>query len=175
MGYQDYSGGMVIKPSYVPFIGKWLAILLLILFAYTIIGAGTFPVPQSATTILNYAFLAVTAISFLGILVGTARRNAYSYVITRTGIIVTKQLFRRSIRRIPFTSISDVYINQTMIGRLANYGDVVPVTKSGYGLVGDMEYSAEASTAEMTDVPRPDEVAEMIMRRIDPFAKQIGL
>jgi uncharacterized membrane protein YdbT with pleckstrin-like domain len=165
--YPDYSGGLLIKPSYVPFVGRWITAILLIFFAFAAVHTeGLLPIPSGAMYLIDYALLIVGIISLLGTLLGVARRNAYSYTITNTGIIVKKQLFRRSVRQIPFTSISDVYVNQTIIGRLANYGNVVPVTKSGYGIVPEMEYSSEATTSEMTDVSRPDEVAEIIMQRI---------
>ena len=51
------------------------------------------------------------------------------------------------------------------MGRLAGYGDVVPVTKSGYGLVRWTQ-AGENIVAEMRDVPKPDKVADLIMLRL---------
>jgi hypothetical protein len=77
---------------------------------------------------------------------------------------VQKQLFSRNIRRIPFSSLSDVEVSQTFIGRLAGYGNIAPVTKSGYGLVRGMDRT-ENVVAEMTNVPNPDKVADLIIAR----------
>lgn len=173
MEYSNYSGGILIKPSYVPFVGRWLTVLILTLSAFVAVKTNMFPALESAMSLLDYVFLIIGSISLLGSLLGVARRNAYSYLITGTGIVVKKQLFRRNVRQIPFTSISDVYINQTIFGRLAGYGDIVPVTKSGYGIVHDMEYSSEATTSTITDVSRPDEVAEIIMQRIGRFTRNM--
>ena len=98
-------------------------------------------------------------------LIGVVRRNSFTYLITDSDVVVQKQLLRRSVRRIPFSSISDVQVSQSLVGRLARYGDVVPVTKSGYGLVRGTE-PGENIVAEMADVPNPDKVTDLIMSRL---------
>lgn len=60
------------------------------------------------------------------------------------------------------------------MGRFMGYGDIVPVTKSGYGLVRDVEYQSESTVAEMTDVPDPDRVADLIMNRVEETASRQG-
>ena len=81
--------------------------------------------------------LGLVGFGVLGVLIGVVRRNAFTYLITDSDVVVRRQLLRRSVRRIPFSSISDVQVSQSLVGRLARYGDVVPVSKSGYGLVRD--------------------------------------
>jgi uncharacterized membrane protein YdbT with pleckstrin-like domain len=98
------------------------------------------------------------------ILIGAVRRNMYTYQITDSDLIIQKQLLGRSLRRIPFISISDVEVSQSIAGRLARYGNIVPITKSGYGLVRGMDKS-ENKVAEMTNVPNPDKVANLILSR----------
>jgi len=120
---------------------------------------------SSADSILNYAALTLIGLGLLGVLIGAVRRNAFTYLITDSDIVVKKQLLRRSVRRIPFSSISDVQVSQSIAGRLARYGDIVPVTKSGYGLVRGTE-NGENIVAEMADVPNPDKVADLIMSRL---------
>jgi uncharacterized membrane protein YdbT with pleckstrin-like domain len=88
----------------------------------------------------------------------------FTYLITESDLIVQKQLFSRNIRRIPFTSLSDIEVSQTLIGRLAGYGNIAPVTKSGYGLVRDMDRE-ENVVAEMINVPDPSKVADLIIAR----------
>ena len=65
------------------------------------------------------------------IVIGTVKRNMYAYQVTDSGIIIQKQLLRRSVRRIPFASLSDVEVSQSLVGRLAGFGNVVPISKSG--------------------------------------------
>jgi len=153
-----------IKPSLVPFAWKGLVVFLL---GLVILGVGfvfALPVPIGGS-VLMLAGLGLMGLGLLGLLIGGIRRNAFTYLITGTDVVVQKQLLSRSVRRIPFSSISDVQVSQSVIGRLAGYGDIVPVTKSGYGLVRGVE-PGENLVAEMTDVPNPDKVAEIIMSRI---------
>jgi uncharacterized membrane protein YdbT with pleckstrin-like domain len=152
-----------IKPSLVPFAWKGFVILLLGLVFFGVSFGLQFP--ASPDSLLRYAALALIGIGLLGILIGAVRRNAFTYLITDSDVVVKKQLLRRSIRRIPFSSISDVQVSQSIVGRLARYGDIVPVTKSGYGLVRGTE-PGENIVAEMANVPNPDKVADLIMSKL---------
>jgi uncharacterized membrane protein YdbT with pleckstrin-like domain len=153
-----------IKPSFVPFAWKGSVVVLLGLVVYGVsfLFQSTL---SSAGSLLRYAALALIGIGLLGVLIGVVRRNAFTYLITDSDVVVKRQLLRRSVRRIPFSSISDVQVSQSIVGRLARYGDVVPVTKSGYGLVRGSE-PGENIVAEMADVPNPDKVADLIMSRL---------
>lgn len=156
-----------IKPSLVPFTWKGLLVILLGLTLY--VGTSLFhsilPVAQfSLGYLLNLVFLGLVGLGLLMILIGAVRRNMYTYQITDSDLIIQKQLLGRSLRRIPFISISDVEVSQSIAGRLARYGNIVPITKSGYGLVRGMDKS-ENKVAEMTNVPNPDKVANLILSR----------
>ena len=153
-----------IKPSLVPFAWKGVVVVLLGIVVYGVSFVFQFPLP-SADSLLRYAALGLIGIGFLGVLIGAVRRNTFTYLITDSDVVVKKQLLRRSVRRIPFSSISDVQVSQSIVGRLARYGDIVPVTKSGYGLVRGTE-PGENIVAEMADVPNPDKVADLIMSRL---------
>ena len=153
-----------IKPSLVPFAWKGFVVVLLGIVVYGASFVFMFPLP-SANSVLRYAALALIGIGLLGVLIGAVRQNAFTYLITDSDVVVKRQLLRRSVRRIPFSSISDVQVSQSIVGRLARYGDVVPVTKSGYGLVRGTE-PGENIVAEMADVPNPDKVADLIMSRL---------
>jgi uncharacterized membrane protein YdbT with pleckstrin-like domain len=153
-----------IKPSLVPFAWKGFVIVFLGIVVYGVSFLFRFPLP-SADSLLHYAALALIGIGFLGVLIGAVRRNAFTYLITDSDVVVKKQLLRRSVRRIPFSSISDVQVSQSIVGRLARYGNVVPVTKSGFGLVRGTE-SGENIVAEMAYVPNPDKVADLVMSRL---------
>jgi uncharacterized membrane protein YdbT with pleckstrin-like domain len=153
-----------LKPSLVPFAWKGFAVVLLGIVVYVLSLVFQFP-SLSAGPLLRIVALALIGIGLLGMLVGVVRRNAFTYVITDSDVVVKRQLLRRSVRRIPFSSISDVQVSQSIVGRLARYGDIVPVTKSGYGLVRGTEHG-ENIVAEMADVPNPDKVADLIMSRL---------
>jgi membrane protein YdbS with pleckstrin-like domain len=158
-----------IKPSLIPFTWKGLALLLLGVAVYLVASAYQ-PQIQSVspihipTSILSDVSLGLIGLGLLAMLVGLVRRNMYTYLLTDSEIVVQKQLLSRSVRRIPFTSLSDVEVSQTLIGRLAGYGNIIPVTKSGYGLVRGVNRT-ENLVAEMTNTPNPDKVADIILTR----------
>jgi uncharacterized membrane protein YdbT with pleckstrin-like domain len=158
-----------IKPSLVPF--AWEGVVLILLGLAILVAslafktelASLYPIYLPSST-LDYAVLALVGLGLLVALVGVARRNMFTYLITDVDLIVQKQLLSRSVRRIPFSSLSDVEVSQTFIGRLVGYGNIAPVTKSGYGLVRGMD-RMENVVAEMTNVPNPDKVADLILAR----------
>lgn len=159
-----------IKPSIVPFAWKGLLVVLLgiVLFASTFLLQPLFTRPFGSMLILMT--LGLIGLGLLMILAGAVRRNMYTYQLTDSHIVIQKQLLGRSVRRIPFASISDVEISQSFVGRLAGYGNIVPITKSGYGLVRGMD-PTENIVSEMTNVPNPDKVANLIMSRASPTAR----
>jgi uncharacterized membrane protein YdbT with pleckstrin-like domain len=116
-------------------------------------------------SLFRFAALALVCLGVLGVFIGVVRRNTFTYVISDSDVVVQKQLLRSNVRRIPFSSITDVQVSQSLVGRLAGYGNVVPVTKSGYGLVRGTQ-PGENIVAEMVDVPNPDKVADLIMSRL---------
>jgi len=148
----------------VPFAWKGFVVVLLglVVFGVSFLFESSL---SSVGSLLRYVALGLVGLGVLGMLIGVVRRNAFTYLITDSDVVVQRQLLRRSVRRIPFSSISDVQVSQSIVGRLANYGDIVPVTKSGYGLVRGTE-PGENIVAEMADVPSPDEVADLIMSRL---------
>jgi len=158
---------ITIKPSLVPFTWKgFLVVLLGIMFYF-----GTFLFHSLLPAqffgfgyLLDSAFLGIVGVGLLMVLIGAVRRNMYTYQLTESDLIIQKQLLSRSVRRIPFTSISDIEVSQSIVGRLAKYGNIVPITKSGYGLVRGMERT-ENIVAEMANVPNPNEVANLILSR----------
>jgi len=153
-----------IKPSLVPFVWKGFLVVLLglVVLGVSFLFKSSL---SSAGSLLGYVALGLIGLGVLGMLIGLVLRNAFTYLITDSDVVVKRQLLRRSVRRIPFASISDVQVSQSIVGRLAKYGDVVPVTKSGYGLVRGTE-PGEKIVAEMTGVPNPDKVADLIMSRL---------
>lgn len=170
------SGSLVkIKPSLVPFTWKGFALVLLGFIVYVAVSATQSRLESISpvyvpVSILDLVSLGLVGLGFLAILVGLVRRNMLTYTLTGVEIVVQRQLFGRSVRRIPLASLSDVQVSQTLIGRIAGYGNIAPVTKSGYGLVRGTNRT-ENTVAEMTNVPNPDKVADLILTRASLIPK----
>jgi uncharacterized membrane protein YdbT with pleckstrin-like domain len=95
--------------------------------------------------------------------VGILQRNAYSYLLTNRRIIVKRTLLSQGTRSIPYERISDVLVSQTWMGRLLNYGDVVCVTMSGYGILDHERYKSAGYVRELDSVPNPKKVADFVL------------
>lgn len=162
-----------IKPSLVPFTWKGLLVILLdlVLSVGLYVFQALLPFLFGFGYLLTFAGLGLAGLGFLMVLIGLVRRNMYTYQLTDSDVIIQKQFLGRSVRRIPLASISDVEVSQSFVGRLAGYGNIVPISKSGYGLVRGMERT-ENIVAEMTNVPNPDKVANLIMSRTSALAGQ---
>jgi uncharacterized membrane protein YdbT with pleckstrin-like domain len=166
-------GDIVIKPSYVPFVGVGLKFFFLVVpFLYLARWFLAPSLPPELALLLTGLTLLMMVATFAGlvaVLVGIVRRNAFTYLITDGGIIITRQLVTRDSRQIPYDAISDVQVLQGFLGRLFNYGDVIPITRSGFGLMTDPRgrgVTSYTSVAEMTDTPNPFSLAHQIRERM---------
>jgi uncharacterized membrane protein YdbT with pleckstrin-like domain len=158
-----------IKPSVVPFVWRGAILILLGLVLY--VGVFAFSLPFSLSRPpFQLVAMGLVGVGALAALIGLVKRNTFTYLITDQAVIVQRQLLRRSVRRIPFASISDMEVAQSFVGRILRYGDIAPVTTSGYGLVRGMDRS-ENMVAEMANVPNPDRVADLILSRVSASAK----
>jgi len=130
---ETINGVVKIRPSLLPFTWKGLTVVIfgLVVFAGSFMFQIPMPLPYSSGYVLTHIGLSLLGLGFLMIVIGIVKRNMYAYQVTDSGIIIQKQLLRRSVRRIPFASLSDVEVSQSLVGRLAGFGNVVPISKSG--------------------------------------------
>jgi len=176
MPKQNSGESIRIKPSLLPFTWRGIIVVALgiILLVASNVLALPIGLPYTSSNVVTLASLGIVGLGVLMILVGVVRRNMYTYDITDSCIAVQKQFLRRSVRRIPFASLSDVEVSQSLIGRLAGFGNIIPITKSGFGLIHGAD-PTEKLVAEMKNVPHPDEVANLIMSRASEMSKVSAL
>ena len=160
----DESKSIKIKPSIIPYVWKEFTLIVLGLVVYVALSAASLTL-LTLGPLVSIVALALIGLGLLGVLVGAVQRNMFTYLISDRDMVVQKQLFRRSVRRIPFSSISDLQVSQTIIGRLAGYGNIAPITKSGYGVMRVRD-RAESVVQEMINVPNPNKVADLIMTKV---------
>ena len=72
-----------------------------------------------------------SAISFLII---TIYIQSHTFYITNERVILKKKFIGKDSREIFYEKISDVSLHQGLLGRMFNFGNVVPVTQSGFGM-----------------------------------------
>jgi hypothetical protein len=75
-------------------------------------------------------------------------RRGHTYTVTNYRVITKKDFIRKEEREVTYDNITDVYVNQGILGRIFNFGTIILVSGSGFGLGVD---SAQAFTA--TSIP----------------------
>jgi membrane protein YdbS with pleckstrin-like domain len=89
---------------------------------------------------------AVTAMVFTEIY-----RRGHSYVITNYRIVMKKDFIQRKEREITYEKITDVYLDQGVLGRIFNFGTINLITASGFGLGADSAQALIAATVPMKE------------------------
>jgi uncharacterized membrane protein YdbT with pleckstrin-like domain len=171
-----------LKPALIPYLGKSVG-LLLASIALLVLGRSDtlefilstiapFPVksiPDIVTAICSILSLAgvVTAIiAAISFITAQVYRNANTYLLTRDRIIIRRSLISSIRREIPYSKISDVTIDQTLLGRIFGYGDVIPISISGFGIIEQERYPSEKRLDQLDSVAKPRDVSQRILKHM---------
>jgi hypothetical protein len=57
-------------------------------------------------------------------------RKGQTFIITNNRIITSKGIIRKEKRELKYDKITDIYINQGIIGKIFNFGTVIPVSRA---------------------------------------------
>lgn len=80
----------------------------------------------------------VLAISgFIGLSLTELYRRGHNYYITNLRLITERNFISYDSRQLTYDTINDLALVQGLIGRVLNFGTVIPVTASGFGLGED--------------------------------------
>jgi len=74
----------------------------------------------------------------LGIVLIELYRRSHRYFITNYRIIMRKGFISREERDLIYDRITDVYVSQSLLGRIFNFATVIPITASGFGMGEEM-------------------------------------
>ncbi len=167
-----------LKPALVPYLGKPLGLLFVSIILLVLgqpntlnlvlsmtLSFSTRTIPDVTALICRALLLAGVAtaiIACISFIIAQIYRNANTYLLTREGIIIRRSLLSSVRREIPYTRISDVTIQRTFLGRVFGYGDVIPISMSGFGITGQERYRSEERLDQLDSVPKPREVSQFI-------------
>ena len=79
----------------------------------------------------EFTYLLICAVALVA--VDTYRRG-FKYIITHDAVVIRGGLVSRIERSVILTSLADIIVVKPLIGRVAGYGHVIPVTASQLGL-----------------------------------------
>lgn len=108
---------------------RWPLLAFLLAFAGVIMYLRTY----SLTTI-QWLLIIVGLFGILGV---EYYRKSHHFFITNQRIITEITFFSHKRRELTFSKITDIALVQGLIGRIFNFGTIIPVTASGFGLGED--------------------------------------
>lgn len=90
-------------------------------------------------------------IGLVGFALTDVYRRKFDFYITDQRVIIELSFISQKRREIPYSKISDLVVERGWLGRALNYGSVIPITESGFGLGEDIS----AVTVGATGSPIP--------------------
>lgn len=87
------------------------------------------------------------AIGVIGIIGVELHRRAHRYIITDRGLIMEYRGLRIVRREILYSNITDIVMEKGLLGRIFNFGNIIPITASGLGLGEDSSHIAVGTAA----------------------------
>jgi len=90
-------------------------------------------------------------IGLVGFALTDVYRRKFDFYITDQRILIELSFISQKRREIPYSKISDLVVERGWLGRALNYGSVIPITESGFGLGEDIS----AVTVGATGSPIP--------------------
>ncbi|MBS7641140.1 MAG: PH domain-containing protein [Candidatus Bathyarchaeia archaeon] len=107
-----------------------LLYMILIGASGTILEIYLYPEPATKSAIL---FLSTV----IGLILVDIYRRGHEFLLTNYRIIAIKRFIGKEVREVMYDKISDLYMHQGLLGRIFNYGTIIPVSESGFGLGED--------------------------------------
>ena len=84
----------------------------------------------------------MTAVSILGFLLVEWYRRSHKYIISNQRIIFKGGIFTKQERTLRYDKISDISAKQGIIGQIFDFGTIIPISQSGFGLGSDKTFAA---------------------------------
>jgi len=114
---------------------KWL-ILYFLLASF-----GTYTV-SSLSVNSDYLFMMTIGLGILGILLTEIYRRSHTYTLTNYRVIMRVGFPFGSERDVFYTRITDIIVQKGFLGKLFNFGNIIPITASGIGTGTDQAHVA---------------------------------
>ncbi|MEM1515170.1 MAG: PH domain-containing protein [Thermoproteota archaeon] len=112
-----------------------LLYMILIGISGTLIEFYMYPEPITKSATLFFS-------AIIGLTLTDIYRRGHKYFLTNYRIIAMKKFISKEAREIMYDKITDIHIHQGVLGRIFNYGTIIPITESGLGLGEDASLAA---------------------------------
>ncbi len=86
-----------------------------------------------------YTIPVIIGVSILALIAIQLHRRAHKYIITDRRIIFEYNgLFKKIRRDIVYSRVSDIVLEKGILGKIFNYGSIIPISKSSMGMGADL-------------------------------------
>lgn len=99
-------------------------------------------------------------IGIIGFVLTDVYRRKFDFFITDERIVVELNFISQKRRELLYSKISDLVVERGWLGRVFNYGSVIPITESGFGLGEDI--SAVSVGATGSPLPKGPKVTTTV-------------
>ncbi len=106
---------------------RWALISIVLAAASTYVGYSGYP-----------SWIPEVAFGLVGILSVDFYRRGHRYYVTNRRIVMEKRFLSVRKRELPISKINDVVVEIPLLGRIFNFGTVIPLTASGLGVGEDL-------------------------------------
>lgn len=135
-------------------------------------------------TIIPYVGIIFLLIDVLVIILTFFYVRGHKYWITTKRIVIVKTFIQRNIREIEYGKITDIALEQGILGRIFNFGTIIPITPSTLG-TGSIIYTdafgrivkstVEAETQSrysIYGVKNPMKIRDLINLQLEKYTKK---
>lgn len=124
-----------------------------LLYMVTVAAVGTFSEFYFSTPVfiprVMVKLILMGAAALLGVVMTEAYRRGHIYILTDYRIIMKKKFISREEREITYDKITDIHVRQGILGRIFNYGTIVPISASGFGMGEDLALASTFAAANV--------------------------
>lgn len=114
---------------------KWLAL-------FTVIAAGIHALTYYFVLNVVYQNAVLALVGVVGLAGTELYRLSHSYIMTNFRIVTETGFIGTQRRTLIYSKINDLTVEKSLLGRLFNYGTIIPITASGMGLGDDFSFVA---------------------------------
>ncbi|OUJ18202.1 putative membrane protein containing bPH2 domain [Methanonatronarchaeum thermophilum] len=110
---------------------KWLALYLAITTGLTLLKI------YSWVEIAHMNYILVV-IGLVGLVISEYYRRQHHFYLTNQRIITELDFFGKKTRSLMYSRVNDLVVQKSFLGKWFDYGTILPITASGFGLTSDM-------------------------------------
>jgi len=129
---------------------RWHILIIFFIIAFTglIISIWLRTFSNMQIFIPIYSFL----VAILGFVCVEIYRRSHEYIITNFRLILRGGIIRKRERTLRYDKITDLDYFQGMLGRIFKFGNIIPITQSGFGLGSDAAFAGAGTGAKVKKI-----------------------